>query len=448
MSTKKLPPVTRRRFLKNAGLTLAAAGSAPAISAPFISRAMAQAKTLTIVQWSHFVPEYDKWFDAFAKDWGSKNNIAVTVDHIPVANVAARAAAEASAQSGHDLFGWNGSGGAHLYKKFLVDVTDLVEATQKKYGKVSTIGRQIGYNQEDKTWTAFPDFYINFPMMYRKSMWDEVGVKPDTWDNIRTGGAKLKAKGHPVGISLGHSNDPNTTWRGLLWSYGGAVQDETGKKVVLNSKETIEAVKYCTALYKEAMTPEVLSWDDASNNRYLVSGIGSLISNPISAYRTFQKANKKGADDTFVIEPPKGPVRRIMGGAIEYYGIWKFAKNKDAAIEFLKHYADNWPEAFKASEGYNNPCFANLVPKPMPILSDDPTSTPRDKLAILQDSEAWSAAPGYPGPAWPAVDEVYNDFVICDMMAKAATGQMSAEDSVKWAHQQCEAIYKKWLEKA
>ena len=147
----------------------------------------------------------------------------------PVANVAARAAAEASAESGHDLFGWNGAGGAHLYRKFLVDVTSLVEATEKKYGKVSTIGRQIGYNQDDKTWSAFPDFYINFPSMYRKSMWDEIGMKPDTWDNVRIGGAKLKAKGHPVGISLGHSNDPNTTWRGLLWSFGGALQDETAR---------------------------------------------------------------------------------------------------------------------------------------------------------------------------------------------------------------------------
>src|SRR5262245_22689820 len=382
-------PINRRRFLKNTGVAVAAASVAPMLSAPFVSRALAQTKTLTIVQWSHFVPAYDKWFDDFAKDWGQKNGTQVTVDHIPVANVAARAAAEASAQSGHDLFGWNGSGGAHLYKKFLVDVTSLVEATEKKYGKVSTIGRQIGYNQEEKIWTAFPDFYINFPMMYRKSMWDEIGVTPDTWDNVRTGGAKLKAKGHPVGISLGHSNDPNTTWRGFLWSYGGAVQDEAGKKIVLNSKETIEAVKAAAALYKEAMTQEVLSWNDASNNQYLVSGVSSLIINPISAYRTAQKANKKVADDTFVLEPPKGSTKRFMGGASEFYGIWKFAKNKEAAVEFLKYYADHWQEAFKASEGYNNPCFANIIPKPMPILSDDPTSTPHDKLAILQGSEAW-----------------------------------------------------------
>ena len=224
------------------------------LSAPFVSRALADTKSLSIVQWSHFVPAYDKWFDNFAKDWGEKNKIAVTVDHIPVQDVAARAAAEASAGSGHDLFGWNGAGGAHLYRKFLIDMGDLVKSVEKKYGKVSTIGRQLGYNQDDGTWSAFPDYYINFPSMYRKSMWDEIGMKPDTWDNLRIGGAKLKAKGNPVGISLGHSNDPNTTWRGLLWSYGGAVQDETGKKVVLNSKETVEAVKYAAALYKEAMT--------------------------------------------------------------------------------------------------------------------------------------------------------------------------------------------------
>ena len=60
-----------------------AAGSAPVLSAPFVSRAMADTKALSIVQWSHFVPEYDKWFDNFAKEWGEKNKISVTVDHIP-----------------------------------------------------------------------------------------------------------------------------------------------------------------------------------------------------------------------------------------------------------------------------------------------------------------------------------------------------------------------------
>src|SRR5689334_12033876 len=448
MRTTRLLRVTRRRFLKDTALTLAAVSATPVLSAPFISKGLAADKSLSIVQWAHFVPEYDTWFDKFAKDWGAKNNVAVTVDHIPVQNIPARAAAEASAQSGHDLFGFNGAGGAHLYRKFFIDVADLVKETEKKYGKVSVIGKQLGYNADDGTWSAFPDFYINFPGMYQKTLWDEIGMKPDTWDDIRVGGAKLKAKGHPVGISLGHSNDPSTTWRGLLWSFGGSEQDEAGKKITLNSKETVEAVKYVTALYKEAMTPEVLSWNDSSNNQYLASGVGSYIINPISAYRTTQKANKKLADDIYVIEPPKGPKGMMMGAASEFYGIWKFAKNKDAAKAFLRHYSANWPEAFKASEGYNNPCFAGLVPKPMPILSNDETSTPKDKLSILQDSDKWSAIPGYPGPATPAMDEIYYAFILNDMMARTATGQMSAEDSVKQATRQYEGIMKKWANKA
>ena len=160
MASKGLDPnrITRRSFLKTTSAIAGAAGLAPAISAPFVSTALAQTKALSIVQWAHFVPEYDTWFDKFAKDWGDKNKVAVTVDHIPVQNIPARAAAEASAQSGHDLFGFNGAGGAHLYRKFFIDLADLVKETEKKYGKVSVIGKQLGYNADDGTWSAFPDF--------------------------------------------------------------------------------------------------------------------------------------------------------------------------------------------------------------------------------------------------------------------------------------------------
>lgn len=88
------------------------------------------------------------------------------------------------------------------------------------------------------------DYYIRNPGMYRKDLRDEIGTTPDSWEDVRVGGAKLKKLRHPVGISLGHSVDPNTAWRAVLWSYGGSVQDEAGKHVVLDSKQTLEALKY------------------------------------------------------------------------------------------------------------------------------------------------------------------------------------------------------------
>ena len=94
----------------------------------------------------------------------------VTVDHIPTQSVPTRAAAEASGGSGHDLFGFAGAGGAHLYRKYLTDVADLVKETEKKYGTVTAMGKQIGYNADDGSWSAFPNFYINYPGMYQKSV--------------------------------------------------------------------------------------------------------------------------------------------------------------------------------------------------------------------------------------------------------------------------------------
>src|SRR5256886_12611017 len=123
--------VTRRGFLKRVGATAGTAALAPAVSLPLVSSGLAQAKTLKILQWSHFVPQYVKWFDGFAAEWGKKNGVTVTVDHMAHLELPARAAAEVSAGAGHDIFAFNGSGGAHLYENHVVDLSSLVSDTEK-----------------------------------------------------------------------------------------------------------------------------------------------------------------------------------------------------------------------------------------------------------------------------------------------------------------------------
>src|SRR5258707_15382823 len=90
--------LSRREFLKTAGGLAAAAAFSPIIAAPLdVKPSMRLSGELKILQWSHFVPAHDKWFDPFAKDWGSKNGVNVTVDHINNADIPARAAAEITA---------------------------------------------------------------------------------------------------------------------------------------------------------------------------------------------------------------------------------------------------------------------------------------------------------------------------------------------------------------
>ena len=58
---------------------------------------------LRLLQWSHFVPDYDPWFDNYAAEWGERNNVAVNVDHISLTEIGAILAAELDAGSGHTL---------------------------------------------------------------------------------------------------------------------------------------------------------------------------------------------------------------------------------------------------------------------------------------------------------------------------------------------------------
>ena len=61
-------------------------------------------QALKILRWSHFVPADDKWFNnTYTKDWGARHGTEVIVDNINLGLIPLRAAAEISAQKGHDL---------------------------------------------------------------------------------------------------------------------------------------------------------------------------------------------------------------------------------------------------------------------------------------------------------------------------------------------------------
>ncbi len=263
MANDRKPRWTRRQVLKAAGVgTLAvAAGGLP-------GRAQAQGKTLKIIQWSHFVPGYDKWFDGvFCKQWGEKHGTQVTVDHIAIQEINARAAAEVSAQRGHDLFMFLSPPPA--YEKQVIDHTEIYQQVSKKWGKVIELGHKSTFNPKTKKYFAFSDSYAPDPGNYRQDLWSQVGYPngPDTWDDLRKGGKAIKDKlGNPCGIGLSQELDTNMAMRALLWSFGGSEQDPDGK-VVINSPQTVEALKFMRALQKEAQTNEVFTWDPAPPRR-------------------------------------------------------------------------------------------------------------------------------------------------------------------------------------
>ncbi len=445
MAKKNKPGLSRREFIKLTGSGALAVGAGTGPFFLFPERAAAQQKTLKILQWSHFVPGYDKWFDGvFTKEWGQKNNINVVVDHISLNEIPARAAAEVSAKKGHDLVMFLSPPAA--YEKQVIDHKEIYQQVEKKHGKAIALGHKSTYNPKTKKYFAFSDSYVPDPGNWRKDLWTEVGYPngPDNYDDLRAGAKKIRDKfGNPCGLGLAQELDTSMAMRAILWSYGGSEQDEEGN-VTINSKQTIEALKYMRALFKESETDEVFTWDPSSNNRAMLAGKVSYVANAISITRQAEKDNPKYNPLIMLCRTPKGPVRRITAEHVmDCYVIWQFAENIDGAKQFLVDYIDNFPTAFKASEFYNFPCFPSTVPDIKQQLASDPKANPPGKYNVLADVLDWATNIGYPGYATAGIDEVFNTWVIPTMFAKVAKDELSAEDAAKAAETEIKRIFER-----
>jgi multiple sugar transport system substrate-binding protein len=439
-----IPDTRRRKVIQTIGIAGLASISGPL----FIRNAHAAKHTLKILQWNHFVPAYDEWFDkTYVKEWGQKNDTDVTVDHVGIPALNSRAAAEVSAQQGHDLFMFLSPPPA--YEDQVIDHREIYEECERKHGKPVDLAVKSTYNPKTKKYFAFSDSFVPDPVNYRKDLWDDVGMAaPDSWDDVLEAGRKIKQK-HNLGVGIGLSAELDTAMamRTVLFAFGGSVQDEHGK-VVLNSKETVEAVKFMKALYEGAMTPEVLAWDASSNNRAMLAGKISLCLNAISITREGENKKIPITPSIQLTQALKGPARRIgMEHVMDCYVIWKFAKNIDGAKQFLVDYIDNFRDGFLGSQFYNFPSFPSTVPDLEKLIADDPKAQPHDKYKVLGVLMNQATNVGYPGYANAATDEIFNTWVLNTMFAKAASGSETPENAVKEADATCKRVFDKWREK-
>jgi len=423
---------------------LAAAGALGAASVTLPARVGAAGrKRLRILQWNHFVPGYDRWFAAYARSWGEQHETDVSVDHIGANALNSTAAAEAASRHGHDLVMFLRPRPVH--EPDVIDHREIVEECQRRHGKPLELALRSTRNPRTGKFHGFCESVVPDPINYRSDLWGEAGQTPDEWDGVGVGGKAIKGRtGIPVGIGLSSEDDTAIAIRALLLAFGGAEQDSAGAPA-LRSKETLEAVKYMTALYREAMTPAVLAWDPSSNNRAMLAGQSSLVMNAISITRSAENDRLPIGSKIALARPPRGPARQVgLPHATCVYVIWRFAENVEGAKTFLVDLVGRSREAFQASESYNFPAFPEQVPDLEARLARDPKGTPPDKYAVLADALEWMTNLGAPGHANAALDEAYGTWVLNTMFARAATGADSATDAVEQADRKLRQIWQKW----
>jgi multiple sugar transport system substrate-binding protein len=261
-----------RRLVLTRTAAIAAGAGLHGILTAARAPAFAQGARLHVVRWSDFIPEADAELRRQAIEAGKALGAEVALEFINANDLQPRITAAIQSGSGADIFQmlWNWP---HLYARGLVDVSDIAASVGSAQGGFYSAFESacvVGGR-----WLAVPHGLGANVVTYRRSWHADVGVTdfPKTWDAWREVGRTLKARGKPVGQALGHSfSDPATFCYPLLWSFGGAETDPSGNVATINSKATLESVRFLQAFWREACDESGLAWDDTSNNRAFHAG--------------------------------------------------------------------------------------------------------------------------------------------------------------------------------
>ncbi|MGA8757679.1 MAG: extracellular solute-binding protein [Stellaceae bacterium] len=437
--------IDRRRLLKlsGAGAAAAASGGLAGILASGRAPAYAQETTLHWVRWSDFVPASDKLLREKILPEGQKAlGIKIQFETINANDIQARVTSSIESGSGPDIImalnNW-----PQLYARSLADVSDVAEEIGTQQGGYYDICKSVGTYQGK--WIGVPWAVGGGLVAYRKSWLADAGYPkfPVTWDEWHDAGKKLKAAGHPIGQTLGHTfGDAPGFWYPYLWSWGGKEVEADGKTVALDSKETVESVKFAVAFWNDCCDPGGLAWDDSSNNRAFLSGTIAATNNGASIYL---EAKKK--PDMYLTDkgtPMKddishAPLGTGAGGHFNLPGpfidmVMGYSQKQKPAKDFLRwiHTKPIFEQWFTSQQGYTD--GATKVWENDPVWNIDPVMEPFKYLPGA------GRLAGYAGPPSQKAAEVQTKYIIVDMYAKAVQG-MKPEDAVKWATGELTKVY-------
>lgn len=442
-----IPLISRRRLLQLsvASGTAVRSGGLAAILASGSAPAYAQATAVHWLRWNDFIPASDEILrKQIAPECQKALGITLNIETINGNDIQARTTSAIQSGVGPDVIcalnNW-----PQLYAESVVDVSDLADEIGKGQGGFYEESRVVA--NDGKRWVALPWCVLGAQLAYRKSWFEEIGYPagkfPQTWDEYREAGKKLKANGHPIGQTLGHTfGDAPTFTYPYLWSWGGKEVEADGKTVVLDSKSAVESVKFMTGFWKDAHDEGGLAWDDTSNNRAFLSGTISSTLNGASIYLVAKRKpetylTEKGTpmrDDILHAPLPKG-----AGGQFGYHlpmsnMLMGYSKNQKAAKEFLRWITskDIYQIWFNSQQGYS--VGSTTIWENDPLWDKDPVMLP------FRSAARSGRFPGYAGPADRKAAEVLSKYILTDMYAKAVQGT-PAEESVKWAHDEVRKVH-------
>ena len=425
--------------------------SAALVAAPYVHTARA-AGSLSVGLWDHWVPGANQATMDLVKEWGAREKVDVKIDYITSQGnkLLLTTAAEAQAKSGHDILALSTWLPAE-HTKLLEPVDDIMKDLIKEHGAVNGTVEYLG--RSGGKWMAIPatvGSQIKGPCSRIDLLKQHAGIdiqalypagaapKADSWnlDNFMKAAEACHKAGVPFGIGFGSTSDSVDSSGAFFQAFGATLVDAKGN-ITVKSDATKQALDYLKRLMA-FLPPDVPAWDDASNNKWLVSGKGAMIMNPPSAWAVAKRDAPQIAEQLWTHGFPAGPKGRFAPFLPFFWGIWNFGKNKPAAKSLLRHLSTKAAvtKMVAASGGYDLPSFANLTTLPTWAEAVPPKGTlyhypnPHNHQTL-----SIAAAPAPPKIAI----QIYTQGLMTKMAVRHAQGE-AVDKTIGWAAKELEGF--------
>ncbi len=412
-------------------------GSTAALAACDLQFKPEEGAELTLLRWKRFIQAEEDAFMKIVENFKNDCGVTVNVQNESLDDVQPKASVAANVNQGPDMV-WGLYSLPHLFPDKLVDMTDIANLLAEKYGPWVPSAVKYGTRAGTDDWIDIPIAYNGNYINYRMSALEKAGFKeaPTTTADFLELARKLKEQGTPLGMALGHASGDGNAWvHWALWSFGGSLVNENDE-VVINSPETKAAVEYVKELYGY-MAPGVASWNDSNNNKAFMSGEVSMTNNGPSIYPAAKKDAPDIAADMNHAKWPVGPVGKPTEFHIAYpMMIFKYSKYPNAAKGFIEYLFQ--PEQYNA---WLEAALAYLTP-PLEKYESNPVFTDDPKLTVFKDAARDTLTAGYEGSVGEKAASALAEFIVLDMFANAATGNMSVDDAIAQAERQAKRIYR------
>lgn len=363
----------------------------------------------------------------------------------------------------------------------LLDVTEAAERLVRQNGEMpQSLRRALTF--EKKLW-AVPLYTRAWGWLLRKDLADAAGLTvPSTLAEAMDVASRLAEPSRGISgwaLPLLRSSEGESFVHQVILGYGGALADEGGRRVALESGETIEAVRFLSDLLRARHgpagpasagettapspvpahePPAVVSggapgprtalpsnpreWTREGREAAFLAGRIALA--PVSAelYSRIRREERFPAKALQVVSPPGGPKRRTTTAEGRHLAVSAHTRHPELCLDLIAALVSptQLRRLLLESEGAAVPAYADLTHDPFwdadPLRPGFAVNARGDLSRRLEMVEY-----GHPGPATPAAGDVAAELLLSGMVLRCAEEGIVPETAVREAHRRAERIY-------